>query len=170
MEREILTKEHAQVSMGIRELTPEDWRDYAFLRREMLLSDPEAFPPQAFADLSDPEEKWRERIASGDVILAYDGDTPIGMIRVTYNGETANIWNMYTNADYRGQGLGKKLMTTAMGKIFNSGVRVAELEVEDTQVPARTMYERVFGFREIGRVPEGNGFMITMQKPLTPES
>jgi GNAT superfamily N-acetyltransferase len=129
--------------INIRQIAVDDWQAYEQIRHEMLRADPDAFPPQAFQDLSDPEQKWRERIETGDVILAYDGHKPVGMVRVTYNGETAVLRNMYTNSEYRGQGLGKKLMETAVGKMYQRGAKVAELEVEDTQIPAKTMYEKV---------------------------
>jgi ribosomal protein S18 acetylase RimI-like enzyme len=167
MERIQRTKEHVQPSVGIRELLSDDWRDYEYLRHDMLRSDPEAFPPQAFADLNDREENWRARIEAGIVLAAYDGTKPVGMIRATFDGDNAKIWNMYTKREYRGLGMGKRLMEQLMGKILVRGVREVALEVEDTQIPARTMYQQVFGFQEVGRVPnERGGYMITLKRTL----
>jgi ribosomal protein S18 acetylase RimI-like enzyme len=165
------TRESAAVNVSINELVPDDWKDYEYLRHEMLRTDPSAFPPQAFDDLTETEEKWRLRIKDGIVVVAYDVGKPVGMVRATFDGNTSRIWNMYTEKAYRGMGLGKKLMGNIMGKIEARGSRVVELEVEDTQIAARTMYEHSFGFHETGRVVnERGGYMITMKKQLIPSA
>lgn len=166
MERISNDSEFERQSIVIRQIDEDSWRDYERIRHEMLEKDPAAFPMQAFANLSDPEEKWRERIRQGDVLLAYDHERPIGMIRVTYSDDTATVRNMYTNNEYRGQGLGKQLMVAGMSAVEVRDMTLAELEVEDTQLAARAMYTK-FGFSEVGSVPnERGGCMITMQKNL----
>lgn len=132
----------------------------------MLQTDPAAFPPQAFADLEAPEEKWRQNINNGIILVAFDGTNPAGMVRGTYDGEKAVARNMYTRLLYRGQGIGRQLMADLL-QIFQAEGRanVIELEVEDTQKAALSMYQS-FGFSEVGRASEADHFMITMQKPL----
>ncbi len=167
MRKEQSIKEVLGAAIGIREIAPSAWRDYEYIRHEMLRSDPEAFPPQAYDDLTEVEAVWRARIEQGIVLVAYDSEKPVGMIRATFDGDTSRVWNMYTKPDYRGLGLAKRLMTGLMGKITARGVRLVDLEVEDSQIPARTMYQNVFGFTEVGRVEnERGGYMITMQRAL----
>lgn len=150
----------------IRQLTPDEWRTYQGLRLEMLLTDPSAFPPQAFADRSAPEEKWRQNISEGIILVAFDGQQPAGMVRGTITEERAKARNMYTRLLYRGQGVGKKLMQELLQRFeADGGVNVVELEVEDTQQPALRMYEQ-FGFYQTASQEEDNHFMITMQKTL----
>jgi len=70
-------------------------------------------------------------------------------------------------------------MSALLEELQRSGrADVVELEVEDTQIPAITMYEKNFKFVETGRVAEErtidgqphNGFMITMQRPIHQQS
>lgn len=158
--------ERTQPPVNIQRLTPDQWKIYQGLRYEMLMTDPSAFPPQAFNDLQQPEEKWRSNIADGIVLVAFDGLQPAGMVRGTISGEKGIARNMYTRLMYRSQGVGRRLMTELLAKFEASdGINLVELEVEDTQLPARRMYEQ-FGFRQSGIQPEGNHFMITMQKTL----
>lgn len=154
-------------SIDIQKITPEQWRDYEFLRHTMLKSDPEAFPPQAFDDLRDSESEWVRRINEGIVLIAYDGISPIGMARATFINATASVRNMYTLDSYRGIGLGRKLLEEVIGKIQDKGgVRNIDLEVESTQETAIKMYES-FGFYESSRIPnEKEVFMITMRKGI----
>lgn len=167
---EPIGNEHVPTSIAIRQLVPDEWRDYQNLRHEMLRTDPAAFPPQAFADLEAPEEKWRANIESGIILVAYDGNQPAGMVRGTYDGNRAIARNMYTRLMHRGFGVGRQLMAELLARFEQEGrAELVELEVEDTQATARNMYER-FGFSEVGRVPEGQKFMITMQKRLQKDS
>ena len=167
MEKEKRLTEENRSIVSIRELTSDDWKDYELLRHEMLRSDPEAFPPQAYYDLRDAEDVWRRRIEQGIVLVAYNNGSPIGMVRATFDSDKSRVWNMYAQKEYRGAGVGKKLMGELMTKIIARGVKLVDLEVEDTQVLARMMYENTFGFKESGRVPnERGGYMITMQKTL----
>ncbi|HVZ11665.1 MAG TPA: GNAT family N-acetyltransferase [Patescibacteria group bacterium] len=160
-------EEMPQVARQIQELVPDSWEDYQYLRHDMLRSDPEAFPPQAYNELQDDEAAWRSRIERGIVLVAYDGTAPIGMIRATFAGDTSRVWNMYAKKEYRRAGIGRRLMADLMKKIAARGITYVDLEVEDTQIPARAMYENVLGFRELGRVPnERGGYMITMGKEL----
>jgi ribosomal protein S18 acetylase RimI-like enzyme len=165
MEKETRNFEKNRSNVLIHAITQDAWKDYEYLRHEMLRSDPEAFPPQAYDDLHEVEEVWRRRIEQGIVLIAYDNGSPVGMVRATFNGESSRVWNMYAQKEYRGAGIGKKLMGELMVKIKLRGVKHVDLEVEDTQILARMMYENIFGFKESDRVPnERDGYMITMQK------
>ncbi len=62
--------EGAVTSINTIQLEEDQWRMYQGLRLEMLLTDPQAFPPQAFADLEAPEEKWRRNIQDGIILVA----------------------------------------------------------------------------------------------------
>ena len=170
------TKETLCPKVIIRQITEDSWADYEKIRHDMLFQDQSAFPPQAFNDLLSTEQDWRRRINEGMVLLAYEGDTAVGMIRATFEDKTATARNMYTRPSHRRTGLGKLLMQDLIDKVTSlHTVENIELEVEDTQLPAIRMYEK-FGFGEIGRVPEKrtihgvdtDGFMITMRKQLIP--
>ncbi len=169
-------KEALAPQIIINHITQDSWADYEEIRHDMLFQDQSAFPPQAFNDLLSTEQDWRRRINNGMVLLAYEGNTAVAMVRATFEDKTAVARNMYTRPSHRGTGLGKLLMQDLIDRITSlHTIETIELEVEDTQLPAIRMYEK-FGFREIGRVPEKrtihgvdtDGFMITMRKPLIP--
>lgn len=169
-------KETLSPKVVIRQITQDSWADYEEIRHDMLFQDQTAFPPQAFNDLLSTEQDWRRRINEGMVLLAYEGDTAVGMIRATFEDNTAIARNMYTRPSHRGIGLGRLLMQDLIDKVsLLHTAEAMELEVEDTQLPAIRMYEK-FGFGEVGRVPEKrtihgadtDGFMITMRKPIIP--
>ena len=161
-------KEGVGQSVRLEQIGEDRWRDYQCIRIEMLDSDPSAFPPQAERDRFDPEEVWRSKINSGIIILAYDGDAPVGMVRGTTSGQKGTIRNMYTRKSHRGIGIGEQLFTGVLNSLQRRGdISIVDLEVEDTQLPAIALYKSK-GFEEIKRVPEGDGFMITMEKPLRP--
>ena len=157
--------EGAVASINIMQLVEDQWRMYQGLRLEMLLTDPQAFHPQAFADFEAQEDKWRRNITDGIILVAYDEFGPAGMIRGVIDEDRAVARNMYSRLTHRGQGVGRKLMEELLRKFEETQATVAELEVESTQIPAQAMYQS-FGFFETGRVEEGDHFMITMQKPL----
>ncbi len=150
----------------IQRLGQDQWQVYRGLRHEMLQTDPAAFPPQAFADLEAPEEKWRANIEGGIVLVAFDGEKPSAIVRGTYDGDVAIARNMYTRLTHRGMGVGKQLMAELLTQFEAEGIaHTVRLEVEDTQTAARRMYGQ-FGFVETGRVAENKKFMITMERPL----
>ncbi len=161
-------------SIEIQRITPEQWRDYEYIRHTMLKSDSEAFPPQAFEDLKDTESEWVRRINEGIVLVAYDKIEPIGMVRATFEGDKAWVRNMFTLDTYHGMGLEGKLLEKLIAGIQDTGgIRNIELEVEDTQENAIKMYES-FSFYEIARVVDVRtingekyeGYMITMRKAI----
>lgn len=169
-------KEALKPAIAIRQITQDSWADYEEIRHDMLFQDQSAFPPQAFNDLLSTEQDWRRRINTGMVLLAYERDLAVAMVRATFENRTAVARNMYTRPSHRGIGLGKRLMQDLIDRVaLLDTVDTIELEVEDTQLPAIRMYEK-FGFQEVGRVPEKrtiygadtDGFMITMRKPIIP--
>ncbi len=158
-----------QISKGIqiRRITPDDWQVYKNIRLEMLDSDPDAFPKQAFNDMRDHQGKWVERIKNGIVIIAFDAEKPIGMVRgiPALDSRQATIKNMYVNKDYRGQKIGESLLENVLGNLENLGILKVLLEVEDTQESAIKMYQK-HGFTESARIKQEDrdGEMIIMEK------
>ncbi len=158
-------RERELSQIHIEQLVRDQWKVYEGLRHEMLQTDPNAFPPQAFADLQAPEEKWRKNIERGIILVAFDLNRPAGMVRGVIEGDKAIARNMYTRLTHRGQGVGRRLMEELIVRCSGMGVGLMELEVENTQTAALSMYQS-FGFVETGRLTEADHFMITMQKPL----
>lgn len=66
---------------------------------------------------------------------------------VTDQGELGNV---AVAADYRGRGLGRKLVETVLERAAERGVREIFLEVRRSNAGAQNLY-RTFGFFEVGK-------------------
>jgi len=145
------------------ELNPDQWEVLRDMKIKSLGREPVAFEDQEFG-LKKYKERteavWRE-ILQGKrtegkegisiTILAKVGDEYIGMVSVVANSnisDTATIHHMYVDKDYRGRGIGKKLLQGIIEKIKKvNGIKKVELTVVDTQEPAIGLY-RGLGFRD----------------------
>jgi len=83
-----------------------------------------------------------------DVVLAYEGDKIIGYCwtETNYDGEVANgerkgrIFMLGTDPDFRGRGVGKRVLLAGLAHLKNKGVRVAELTVDNENKAACALY------------------------------
>ncbi len=63
----------------------------------------------------------------------------------------ANIWGVYVNADYRGQGIGTRLLAAVLDELSRRPEIVkVKLQVNAEQIAAVALYEYA-GFTTIGR-------------------
>ncbi|MCC3358648.1 GNAT family N-acetyltransferase [Bacillus sp. REN16] len=80
-------------------------------------------------------------------VIAYDGDRPVGLIVNgirKINGKKVS-WNGGTGVDpeYRGKGVGKKLIDTVLAIYEEEDVEIATLEAVKENVTAISLYEKV---------------------------
>ncbi|MBO5938815.1 MAG: ribosomal protein S18-alanine N-acetyltransferase [Clostridia bacterium] len=115
----------------------------------------EHLPALAEIELASFSEPWS---ASALEILLKDGGfgvvATIDGIPVAYGGMTTvldegSITNIATLPEYRGRGLGHKVVGALLAEAKQRGVTAVFLEVRPSNVPARTLY-RSEGFSEIG--------------------
>ena len=71
--------------------------------------------------------------------------TLIGYIGAAYVLDEAEIGNLCVLPEYRGKGAGRKLLSSMIDLLKGKGCNTVYLEVEDTNVPAISLYEK-FGF------------------------
>lgn len=87
-----------------------------------------------------------------DIILACDGDKPIGYCwtRITYEAATGErkgqIFMLGVDPDYRGRGVGKGVLLAGLSYLKSKGLRVAELTVDSGNRVACSLYQSV-GFK-----------------------
>ncbi len=87
-----------------------------------------------------------------DIILACDGDKPIGYCwtRTTYEAAAGEgkgqIFMLGVDPDYRGRGVGKAVLLAGLSYLKNKGLRVAELTVDSENKAACALYRSV-GFK-----------------------
>ncbi len=66
------------------------------------------------------------------------------------------------NPKYQGKGLGSKLLKETLSGIFQADFYACRLIVDDWNVDARRLYERL-GFKQIGVVAQANGIGFLME-------
>ncbi len=87
-----------------------------------------------------------------DVLLACDGDKPIGYCWMRITHETAagerkgQIFMLGVDPDYRGKGIGKRVLLAGLSYLKSKGLRIAELTVDSENKAACSLYQSV-GFK-----------------------
>lgn len=78
------------------------------------------------------------------------GRKTIGFSVSRMGADEAEILSIAVAETYRGRGLSNGLLLTHLGHLAGRGIRTVFLEVEETNQPARRLYERA-GFSVVGR-------------------
>lgn len=102
------------MSIFIRQLTENDWREFSQVRLKALKTDPNVFGSNYEKESKQTEAEWRDFLQSKDlaVFMIFDGDAPIGMTGVAVWREdetrkTALLWGSWLEPRARGKGLSK---------------------------------------------------------------
>lgn len=143
--------------MEISKLTPGEWEQYKQLRLEALKEDGTAFG-ESYAESSQrSDEEWQRRLTNpkNHIMVARDGDRLFAMAGACQEeGEKvrhiAYAWGVYVNKDYRGKGVGKKLMEALLEEVRkNNEIEKVNLNVNTIQQSAVKLYEKL-GFEIVG--------------------
>ena len=148
----------------IRQMTPDDAAMMYRYRRVALATSPEAFGSTVAEHDKQDVSLTRSRLESSKpgaeniAFMAFEGETPAGMLGIVREARDkmnhiAFIWGMFVSPEFRGQGVGRKLMTAAIdaGKAMG-GVRQIKLTVISDNPAARHLYGSL-GFEEFGVEP-----------------
>jgi ribosomal protein S18 acetylase RimI-like enzyme len=112
----------------------------------------------------------RENVETGQIqLVALEGKTVVGWCDIIRSKLAAfshvGAVGMGLLPDYRGKGIGRKMLTAAIDKAFSSGVERIELSVYDSNVNAIHLY-RSLGFLEegtmIGKAKIDGGYLNIM--------
>ncbi|MCA1066593.1 ribosomal protein S18-alanine N-acetyltransferase [Rossellomorea sp. AcN35-11] len=82
-------------------------------------------------------------------LVAEEGDCIAGYCGVWLVVDEAHITNVAVLPEYRGHGLGERLMRKIMGIAVEFGARVMTLEVRVSNTPAKDLYRKL-GFQDGG--------------------
>ena len=153
--------------LRLRDLTPDDWRDWRALRLQALAEAPYAFG-STLVDWQDaPEERWRGRLAEVAYnLIAELDDRPAGMASGTLDGDgPAELISMWVAPFARGAGVGAALIDAVA--VWAAVRRPGELvlQVVDGNEPAIGLYQRA-GFVDRGIVADSNPPERLMSRPL----
>ena len=100
-------------------------------------------PGECAALLTDPA-------VLADGVFCGNALNPSGFVISRKAADEAEILSVVVTPAKRGEGLGRTLLASHLGRLAASGVVHVYLEVEDGNLPADQLY-RHFGFREVGR-------------------
>lgn len=137
------------MTIDLRTLSADDWRDWRSVRLAALTDAPRAFGSrlQEWADA--PEDRWRERLSIPRAIdlLAFDADenAPVGMATGTPdedNDGRAQLISMWVDPAVRGRGVAALLITEIAHWAASIGATSLTLSVMQDNVAARRTYER----------------------------
>lgn len=100
------------MSISIRQLNEDDWREFSQIRLKALKTDPLVFGSNYEKESHLSEADWRSRVQTEDsaVFMVLDDETPIGMTGVAVDRDnptkkTAIFWGSWLEPEFRGKGL-----------------------------------------------------------------
>ena len=142
------------MSVEIRRVRPDEWREYRDIRLAALLDTPDAFGSTYEGSIVHPDEWWMERTrlsAESDqqaIVIAWD-EKPVGLAGTFFDDPDWVVIAMWVDPAHRGKGLGWKLLDAVVGFQRAHGATESVLGVVDGNSEARALYER-YGFRDNG--------------------
>ncbi len=106
-----------QSMIEVKTLSSERWREARELRLQALKSDPIAFGSSYEEEEKLPEADWQRRMKN--TLFALSDDKLVGTTTYFFNDRVktkhiARIFAVYVDTNYRGIGIGKKLLEKAL--------------------------------------------------------
>ena len=158
--------------IGVRRLSPDDWRDWRRLRLAALADSPEAFSSKLSdwtAD-GDREDRWRSRLSSVPFnLLAVVDGAEVGMVSgARPAAEEAELLSLWVDAGARGRGVADTLVEEVLSWARQDGAVRVVLGVRAANRPAISLYRR-HGFVDAGPnhdVVDGDRPERCMVRPL----
>ncbi len=143
------------MELVIEKIGAHNWQDYRTIRLKALQDEPKAFSSTYEREVAWKDVEWKSRaVAENSLILvAKTGDKIVGIIGVYWQDnqkEKGEIWSVFVDKDYRGQGIGKQLMLAIEKEARKNGTKTAGVEVALGQDAALHLYKSL-GYVEVRR-------------------
>jgi GNAT superfamily N-acetyltransferase len=149
--------------MSIQRLCPSHAESYRALMLAAYAAHPDAFTSSVAERSALPLSWWESRLsedtAPGEIVFgASDGSSLIGVAGLTFETREkirhkATLFGMYVLPAFRSQGLGRKLVATALDYARRrKGIRVVQLTVTQGNCSAEALYAHC-GFTPFGVEP-----------------
>lgn len=147
--------------MEIRHLKVDEWEQYRDIRLEFLKTEPQATSFSYEEEVLKNEEQWQEDLKelfeeqSAVFWIAEENGEFKGIVGgITDSGpkqrHIAIVISMYVDREFRGRGIGKKLLGSLLEELESNPRFVKiNLDVTTTQESAVKLYES-FGFEKVG--------------------
>jgi len=142
----------------VRRFAANEWRAYRALRLHALRDAPDAFGSTLAREEAFPDDEWVQRLERGAgspmdfPLIAEDDSQPIGLawVRIDpHDGQVAELYQVWVDPVYRGRGVGRLVIDSALDWARSSGVRQMVLSVALGPSSALEFYRRL-GFVEVG--------------------
>ncbi len=129
---------------------PNDITAFKYLRLEALKNDPQAYGRSYEVEVVYPDEYWQEKFQKTlepnpqeHFLFAKLDNEYVGMIGAyPKNNDEWILKAVYVKPEFRGKGIGTKLIETMLNVLSEQGVVRVELMVNTVQGAAVRMYER----------------------------
>jgi RimJ/RimL family protein N-acetyltransferase len=153
--------------MQIRKISTEDWELLKAIRLEALSKSSEAFSSKYADAVQITEDEWKKQLtdANNSVFLAFDGEQPVGMARLSGNQpelskNAAMIASVYVGEKMRGKGVGRALIGNVIAHAKTvEGLSRLQLSVRPYQRAAVNLYQSL-GFKKVGTEGQGSELEI----------
>ena len=157
-----MAADNASPPYSIRQLAAQDAEAFSFLRREVTAQNPVQMGLTYEEELTRPLHGFREQLSFAEpnaVFGAFAATELVGTAAVAWPSRRpslrhkVNLWGVFVSPRYRGQGIGRALVETAVAHAWANGVRRVNLTVFVPNDPAINLYESL-GFEHCGMEPE----------------
>lgn len=92
-------------------------------------------------------ERMTHAVLPARYLVVYEDSQPVACGSVVIDADCAGVFNMVTASERRGRGYATAIVQALLAHAAVAGARVAYLQVDAANAPARHIYER-FGFRD----------------------
>jgi ribosomal protein S18 acetylase RimI-like enzyme len=136
-------------------LPPERWMESRDLRLAALKEEPSAYGGSYEEEMNFSEDEWKRRLPNA--LYALSDDKPVGTVTYIVSERAklkhiAQIFGVYVDPDYRGRGIGRKMLETALDLISkNKDIVKIRLTVNRQRDPAVALYKSL-GFLVVGEL------------------
>lgn len=93
------------------------------------------------------EDRMARAALPAHYLVMYEESRPVACGCIVVDAERAGVFNMVTAAERRGRGYATALVQALLAHALGAGARLAYLQVDAANAPARHIYQR-FGFRD----------------------
>ena len=127
-------------------LIPDEWQKAYEIRVESVRNEPCAFGQSVEQAVATSENEWRTRLSRKEYLFAKHNNTIVGIACVVTEGaakvqHVGIIFSVYVKSEYRGKGVGKKLLQAILELAKERKLLKVRLYAAVTQKTAIALYE-----------------------------
>ena len=137
-------------SFRVEVVTEAQWSRLRDIRLSALRDSPSAFLSSHEREAAYEEEQWRLEFSRGEWHVMLADGKEIGLLGVTreraMSSQECYLEYLWVAPNFRGTGVGSKLLRTVLDRLRDSGVHTVWLYILDGNQDAMRLYQR-FGFQ-----------------------